>query len=448
MCDTILAPPSSTRSGQMLFGKNSDRQRNESQSVEYLPPANYVPGSVVSCTYATIPQAQHTHAVLLCRPFWIWGAEMGANEHGVVIGNEGIHARSAAPQEEALTGMDLLRLALERASTAEEAVAVITTLLDRHGQGGNCGHVTPSYYNNGFILADATEGFVLETVGKEWLVERIGGIRTVSNSYSIGRQAQSVSGGLATLIRNSGWSADGEPDYARAIAHPQKEHIRGAVERRSRSASLLTAQNGRLTVADMFGALRDHGLDEGHYDEECTTKRTLCMHAGTDDRPGQTVGSMVSELRQSEAVHWVTGTAAPCISIFKPLLIGSVPPAGRRPSDRFDSGCLWWQHERLHRAAILGDFGQFLDQIRPERGALEANFQARIKAVLSGGSAPERSQAVAQCWREATDAENRWRTLLRAPTSIVDRPHVRTWKAMNAVAGIEPFSGAGIHQEP
>src|SRR5687767_14727661 len=111
MCDTMLAPPSATATGAMLFAKNSDRQRNEAQNVEYFPRRDHQAGTSLRCTYIEIPQAARTHAVLLCRPFWMWGAEMGANELGVVIGNEAVRARSAPPETPALIGMDLLRLA-------------------------------------------------------------------------------------------------------------------------------------------------------------------------------------------------------------------------------------------------------------------------------------------------------------------------------------------------
>src|SRR5882757_8680557 len=111
MCDTILALPRSTGTQGMLFGKNSDRQRNEAQAVDYLPAREHSPQAQSRCTYISIPEASRTNSVLLCRPYWMWGAEMGANEHGVVIGNEGLHALSAAPEAAALTGMDLVRLA-------------------------------------------------------------------------------------------------------------------------------------------------------------------------------------------------------------------------------------------------------------------------------------------------------------------------------------------------
>jgi dipeptidase len=87
MCDTILAPPSASLGNVMLFGKNSDRQRNEAPAIELHNAAGQQSDDYIKCTYLTIPQARRTHTVLLCRPFWMWGAEMGANEYGVVIGN-------------------------------------------------------------------------------------------------------------------------------------------------------------------------------------------------------------------------------------------------------------------------------------------------------------------------------------------------------------------------
>ena len=60
----------------------------------------------------------HTNAVLLGKPYWIWGAEMGANAHGVVIGNEAVFTRVPHEKQPGLIGMDLLRLGLERADTA------------------------------------------------------------------------------------------------------------------------------------------------------------------------------------------------------------------------------------------------------------------------------------------------------------------------------------------
>ena len=67
-----------------------------------------------------------TLGVLGSRPAWMWGVEHGVNEAGVAAGNATIYT-TLDPRgfPDALTGMDLVRLALERASTAAEAVEVV-----------------------------------------------------------------------------------------------------------------------------------------------------------------------------------------------------------------------------------------------------------------------------------------------------------------------------------
>ena len=63
------------------------------------------------CTYIEIDQAPKTHAVILSKPAWMWGAEMGANEHGVCIGNEAVWTKLNSDDDltERLLGMDMVR---------------------------------------------------------------------------------------------------------------------------------------------------------------------------------------------------------------------------------------------------------------------------------------------------------------------------------------------------
>jgi len=93
MCDTIVALGSAPEEGFTLFGKNSDREPDEAQNILIFPRKKHKPNETVQCSYLTIPQAQETAWVLLCQPFWMFGAEMGANETGVVIGNEVIFTK-------------------------------------------------------------------------------------------------------------------------------------------------------------------------------------------------------------------------------------------------------------------------------------------------------------------------------------------------------------------
>ena len=90
MCDTL-----GRISGEYaFFAKNSDRSPNEAQVLEYHTAQTDLSGEV-NCTYISIPQAKSTYAVLLSRPSWMWGAEMGVNSCGLCIGNEAVFTKGA-----------------------------------------------------------------------------------------------------------------------------------------------------------------------------------------------------------------------------------------------------------------------------------------------------------------------------------------------------------------
>jgi secernin len=434
MCDTLVALAKSTARRATLFAKNSDRERNEAQALEMSP--RRIGGGSLRLTYLNIPDAPATHACLLSRPFWMWGAEMGANEHGVAIGNEALHAKIPAQRKRALTGMDLVRLGLERAETAYQAVEVITGLLELYGQGGNCGHLGRFYYDNGFIIADPHEAYVLETAGRWWAVEQVSGHRALSNAYSIGRNYDAISRDLAAHARQDGWKTDifGRFDIAAQLIDEARDALSFGRGRCARGTALLDRAGRRLTPAGAMAILRDHG-DAPDWSPANTQNRTICMHAAQGPRRSQSVASMVSELRPGRAVHWVTATSAPCAGLFKPVLFETgLPRQDLEPNDWYDDATLWWRHEQLHRA-MLHDFNACLAAIAGERDALEAGFQAMMDEAFDAGlhALPH---AVAECWREAEAAEDRW---LAALTPLAPAPrsaHQRSWARLNQVAGL------------
>ena len=321
VCDTAVRL---TDDG-LLFAKNSDRDPNEAQVLEWHDRADHPPGTRLTCTWIDIDQALHTHAVLVSRPFWMWGAEMGTNEHGVVIGNEAVFTDQPYAQR-GLTGMDLLRLALERADTAERAVATIVELIEEHGQGGGCGHEHRGFtYHNSFLVVDPGQAIVLETAGEHWSTEVVEGpARSISNVLTIGPFA---------------------------AAHGERLRTRVAAGARRRARTTERAGSAE-SPGELMTMLRDHGAgrSQPHYAVLNGAMAAPCMHAGGLVANSQTTASWVSDLRGAHH-HWATATAAPCTALFKPVNVDEPVDLGPTPSDVADDS-LWWRHERLHRAVV------------------------------------------------------------------------------------------------
>ncbi|KAM9804634.1 secernin-3 [Neosynchiropus ocellatus] len=307
-CDTLVALPPSTERQQIIFGKNSDRPCDEVQEVVFYPAKDHTPGQKVECTYIQIEQAAHTHAVILSRPAWLWGAEMGANEHQVCIGNEAVWGRLSADEEEALLGMDLVRLGLERADTAEKAVDVITDLLERYGQGGQCMEDQCGFtYHNSFLICDRKEAWLLETSGKYWAAERVAeGHRNISNEYSITTKIDREHPGLRDYALSKAWWDGKSPfNFAAAYSYMNTARIEASGSRRCEGKKLLERSNGHITAETMMSILRDKdsGINmEGMF---------------------MTTGSMVSVIPTDASlpgVHYFTATPDPERSVFKPFV--------------------------------------------------------------------------------------------------------------------------------
>jgi dipeptidase len=307
------------------FAKNSDRDANEGQNLVWVPSRTNPSGATLRCTHIEIPDVAESHAVLLSQPFWMWGAEMGTNEHGVTIGNEAVFTTAGYERTPGLIGMDLLRLGLERAATAKEAVDVITALLEQHGQGGSCSYFRPEFeYHNGFLIADPEKAFVLETAGREWAVEEVSGARSISNGLTI-------------------------PGFSEQFSDPVACAGNDCRLRQPRTDALANAGDSLL---DFMNALQDHGLNHEHpeYKQSNGAMTSACVHAGGETKNAQTTGSWVSHLSAGRCTHWATGTAAPCVSLFKPVSVHERLELTK--ADDASNGSLWWRHELFHRRVL------------------------------------------------------------------------------------------------
>ncbi|XP_003745358.1 secernin-2 isoform X2 [Galendromus occidentalis] len=364
-CDTFVVLAPAAAKDRVVFGKNSDRPQGEVQEVQYFPGATHEAGSKVKCTYIEIDQAESTYAVVLSKPVWMWGAEMGSNENGVVIGNEAVFTKvnPGGLKEKKLIGMDLVRLGLERGKSAREAVDVITTLLEKYGQGGPCSQAGDLFYHNSFIICDNQEAFVLETADAFWAAQKISsGYRNISNALTIETNFDLSSEDLKAKAQAAGfWDGTGDFSFASAFSDGD------ACPRYAAGKKLLEANasgEGNFGVNDMVSILRDKESE-------------ICRGV---DAKHPTQGSQVSVLsKNGHSCHWFTGTPDPSMSVFKPFIFTEGVQNSKHIVAADGSTTLYNFHQKANHSAELNSLLRDLEQ----------RCISEIDQILDCGAKPE-----------------------------------------------------------
>jgi secernin len=433
MCDTLYAAPEATADHLALLAKNSDRPPNEAQYLAWFPARSYSEDEKLGCTYIQIPQAKHTYAVLLSKPYWMWGAEMGVNEHGLAIGNETLFSKIPANKEPALLGMDLLRLGLERAKTASQAVEVIVNLLERYGQGGNNSHTGHLYYHNSFLMADAEECWVLETVGRHWAARKANPFYSISNRITLTTSWDRSSPDLTQYLLDKKLArSEQEIDLERNFSDFLFTTFADGGRRCQRSRDLLSRDQGEIGIQTMVVILRDHQV---HPDPTSgLSGADICMHAGPGPiRISQTTGSLIASLSKDHPLIFATGTAAPCTGIFKPVWVDAPPSRPLAiPDGRYDPETLFWAHERLHRK-VLENYPARLAAYREQRDALERDF-IRGAYQRRDASLVERRAYSEACFLKAAQATEDWLKLVQDIPPRMSWLHRMAWSGFNRKA--------------
>lgn len=445
-CDTSVALGSATFDGSTIFAKNSDRSVNEAQPLTHVPGATHAPGSTVRCQYIEIPQVAQTWEMIGSRPCWLWGFEMGVNEWGVAIGNEAVLTREPY-KDRSLIGMDILRLALERATSADEAVAVIGDLIERYGQGGSCEEHSFRTYHNSYIVADPKSAWIVETAGHRWIAQRVTDRAAIGNLLTLGHRWDASSPNLVEHARDMGWGTD-PFDFAAAYQDPEADLAPRAC-RLDRARAILDGYREPITVEHMLNVLRDH--DGRSLPTRGEPLPTLCMHA----RPGftgETAAAMVAHLRRGRpreltATVW-TAFGSPCLSLFRPVYPFAVGLPGILDvgASTYASVSPWWVFERLQRlVAIEPDLAP---EVRERFAAVQRSFYAEADAAESAAAelldAGRRDDALSRLRRlvdkttdDAISTANDELARLTARAHSRPNPEMATfWDEINQQAGL------------
>lgn len=345
MCDTFTSI-ASTKNPVTILAKNSDREPDEAQEIIHLPRQLH-DNKKLFCTFIEIEQVEETYECLLSKPFQMWGAEMGVNEYGVSIGNEAVFTKVKFRKiNDGLTGMDLLRLALERSKTATEAKDCIIELLEKYGQNACGGYKNKSFfYHNSFLISDKNEGWKLETAGKQWACQKVSSYDSISNGLTIEDDFDELSQEAISFARSKGyWKSNNGLNFRKAYSDWLYTYASKSKKRQACTYSGIANTSGQLQLQDCFDILQTHNLPESKFSSGKASAGSICMHATNFLNPSQTTGSMVSMIREKDQhTVWLTGTARPCLSIYIPFYFGN------DISLNASENSLWWQAEKLHQ---------------------------------------------------------------------------------------------------
>lgn len=446
-CDTLVALPAGTNGGQMIFAKNSDRPQDECQPLVLQPRRTYPAGSVFRAQFVEIPQVATTYRHIGSRPYWCSGYEHGFNEHQVAIGNEALPSKVPSVNDPRLVGMEVLRLALERASSSAAAVEVITDLVEKHGQGKFANAAGVGTYDNIYLCADPREAYVIECAGHDWAVRKVSpaiGYGTISNIGLIGKDADRISASARRNAAAQGLAPVGDGadfDWAATFCRPASGGGANGYVRQRRSAALLAKAAGRIDVRTMIDTLCDHS-DGAQPDEpwagDVRGPISVCMHRpkemlnAEDSRlpkyPGSTTASLVADLCADGSrlpVYWC-GLYSPCMTLFLPVFIeGELPRAltlgGEKPSD--DSP--WWMFHRLthdglqHGPARRAEIRAAWKPLQAELFETAGMMAQRGREMIAGGQEKQVSAMLTRFMAEnASRMLDRGRSLLRGSVAV------------------------------
>jgi len=399
-CDTWVALPDATLSGATILVKNSDRTVFDCQPLLLHARRSWPQGTQIDLGRTSVAQVPETFATLGSSPYWCWGFEEGINEFGVAIGNEGLFTRgraddvaaSARGEGPALgpTGMDLMRLALERSRTAQEAVETIGSLLEQHGQFGSgmpMAGIELGSYDNSFLVADPHEAWVVETCGRSWVARRLPrGTASISNVPSIRTEWELASEGFVENAIARGWWTAKEAhafDFTAACSDPSPAYAAQAERARTRSgcsSGLLQEKSGSIDPRWMMRIARDRSTTPS-LDLDITASSCIAVLPQGDDSLPVFWWCAGPPSNACYVPFFVHGTRLPEMLSTAGTVGRAITPPSRVAQDGFSPDSYWWRFRELSDLVRM-EYSARNELVRRAFDPLEVDFEEGLAEVL------------------------------------------------------------------
>jgi hypothetical protein len=377
-CDMVAALGRATVDGHTLFGHNSGQPDRRVQSLRLVRGRPFELGQTVRTQHLELPQARQTFTVLGSQAAGTCGYEHGVNEHGVAVGRSPLRTR--LPAGAGLAGSELVRLVLERAASARQALDLLTDLVNRHGQAS--GAVIEEASDNAFLIADAHEAFAVETAGHYWVCQHVEEVRAQGAVGTVRQDWDRIARGLSEhAIALGWWPEDGSKlDFAGAVCPGLSEQA-PALHRWGRATYLLGQQNGHIDTPFVRRILADHDAEEANPGEKAGLPApSLCRHKPGPDETA-TAASLVVPLSAAPGrlvCAWCA-FGPPCRSVFFPVFLEGELPEAFSAGDK-EAVRMGVRTRQLH--AALESSEEMADAVRDHLGRLQARFDQEAEEFV------------------------------------------------------------------
>lgn len=440
-----------------------------------------------------IPQVAHTYA-------YLDGNYGIVNEHGLMFGectDGSLVKNTPEPGRRLFYAAELSRVALERCTTAREAIALMGKLIETYG-----------YYGTGetLPLADAKEAWVMEMApsptgeGGLWVAQRVpdGHYFVAANEFRIrdvrpGDPDQMHGASLFAVIEKAGWRSPADSskpmDWLTSVSHGEYNHPYYSLRRVWRALSLAAPSLG-LSPWVKDGATRDYpfsvkpdkpmtledvaAIHRDHY-EGTEFDMTKGLAAGPFDNPKRYIGpndpkgdvtvqkdlpgawerpicmfyagfTYINQLRPDvpyplHVVSWMA-LDTPGESVFLPLAVGPLPPGYEQGDPRtFDADSAWWTYNLVAEYANL-KYSYMIKDIR-ERARLHEQrsvelldaLRKRLAPLAAANPGQTAAEFAAVLGASAEEARQDWQKLFMELAAKYNQGFVNSPEAMAGTVG-------------